>query len=81
MLSFILVTLLGAPLAAIPLSPVWILSYILLAVFLYFFTALFLDLPLPGSKGRAEEEDAPPPEYHGRGGSTSRKSRRTHSER
>ncbi len=77
MLSFII---LGS-LAAIPLDPVWILSYILLAVFLYGFTALFLDLPLPGSKGRVADDDAPPPEYHGRGGNASRKRRRTTPER
>ncbi|HEV2129693.1 MAG TPA: hypothetical protein VGR27_01235 [Longimicrobiaceae bacterium] len=77
MLSFIIL----ASLAAVRLSPVWILSYILLAAFLYGFTALFFDLPLPGSRRRVADDDAPPPEYHGRGGNASRKRRRTRPER
>ncbi len=53
----------GDLLSTIPLGPVWIVTYILVIVFFYVFTALFLDLPLPGATSGTADEDVPAPDY------------------
>ncbi len=53
----------GELLAMIPLGPVWIATYILVAVFFYVFTALFLDLPLPGATSGIADDEVPVPNY------------------
>lgn len=54
-------------LAAIPLGPVFLITYLVVAAVIYFVIALVLDLPLPGATRGAPDEDLPAPEYRGRG--------------